>query len=62
MDLVLTLIFGIATFFVGVVVGLMLGKRLVNRTLLSNGIIPNEYLSKEARETFEKIQKSLERK
>ena len=34
-------------------------KQAINNALLNNGIIPNEYLSEEARDTFQKLEDNL---
>jgi MFS superfamily sulfate permease-like transporter len=52
----------IVSFGFGVIIGLLWGKQITNDALVQSGVIPNEYLSEEARRTFEKIEESLKRK
>ena len=64
-DFFLYLIFIVILFGGGVIVGLFIAKKEINKVLMKNGVIPYDYLSKDARETFQRIEddlnKSIER-
>ena len=64
-DFFLYLIFVVILFGGGIIVGLLIAKKEINKVLMKNGVIPYDYLSKDARETFQRIEddlaKSIER-
>ena len=64
-DFFLYLIFIVILFGGGVIVGLFIAKKEINKVLMKNGVIPYDYLSNDAKETFQKIEdelnKSIER-
>ena len=64
-DFFLYLTFIVILFGGGIIVGLLIAKKEINKVLMKNGEIPYDYLSKDARETFQRIEddlaKSIER-